>query len=359
VTNLPAALAVAERRGGVSGKEFLLALNLGIDLTCRLGLAIGGASGFETRPVNFIRSAVCGCFGACLVAGKLLGFSKDQMVNALGIALSQVGGTRQVVVDSAMTKRYQPAFAAQAGILSVLLGEKGVTGCRNVFEGPYGFFNSYWGGHYVRQELIDDLGRRFEAANISIKPYPCCRYNHGAIDAALQSRTEFGLSADDVTSVSIRLPEQSFYDVVSRPFAVGGNPIINGQFSMTYTVASALIDGYVFLDTFEPTTVRQERRKALADKVRVKRDLPVKDKKSLGPVVYKITPSEGTTCTVTVEHFKGSPQNPMSRQDCVEKFKRCLNHVDASFSEAQITGLTERIFALETLEDVTSIIHPS
>ena len=130
VTSLPAVLAVAGRQDRVRGKDFMLALNLGLDLTCRLGLAVGRAPGFASKPVHHIRSAVCGGFGAALAAGMLMGFSKDRLVNTLGIVLSQVAGTRQVVVDSAMTKRFQPAFAAKAGVLSALLSGAGVDACR-------------------------------------------------------------------------------------------------------------------------------------------------------------------------------------------------------------------------------------
>ena len=216
VTNLSAALAVAESLGGVSGKDLIVALNLGLDLTCRLGLAIGSAPEFGSKEVNFIRSAVCGCFGACIVAGKLLGLSAHDMANALGIVLSQVGGTRQVVVDSAMTKRFQPAFAAKAGVLSALLSASGISGCKDVFEGTYGYFNIYWEGAYLREELTRNLGHHFEGVNSSFKPYPCCRYSHGAIEAALQCVDKYGVSAEAVEKVVVHVPMQRFFDVVSR-----------------------------------------------------------------------------------------------------------------------------------------------
>lgn len=92
-----------------------------------------------------MRTAVCGIFGATAAACKVLRMGKEQVVDSLGIALSQVGGTRQVVTDSALTKRMQPAFMARSAILSAILAQKGIRGCRDVFEGSYGYFNLYWG----------------------------------------------------------------------------------------------------------------------------------------------------------------------------------------------------------------------
>jgi 2-methylcitrate dehydratase PrpD len=357
VTNLPAAFAIAEQVGAVSGKDFILALNLGLDLTCRLGLAVGSAPGFGAKPVHFIRSAVCGGFGASVVAGKLMGFSQKQMVDALGIVLSQVGGTRQVVVDSAMTKRFQPAFAAKAGIVSAQMASLGVAGCHGVFEGDYGFFNIYWRGDYLREALTHNLGSHFEGVNLSFKPYPCCRYNHGAIDAALQCVQKHSLSAADVKKVIVHLPDQKFYDVVSRPFAVKENPTIDAQFNTSYSVASAIIDGFVSLDTYRVETVCQEIRKALADRVEVVTDYPVSDKKKLGPVTVEIQSHRGDVFAVTVEHFKGSPENTMTRNDCIEKFRRCLQYSGNPLTEVEQNRFVEMIFNLETSDDVSEILR--
>ncbi|MBW1961093.1 MAG: MmgE/PrpD family protein [Deltaproteobacteria bacterium] len=356
-TNLPAALAICEHLGGVRGKDFLLALNIGIDLTCRLGLAIGSASGFGAKAVNFIRSAVCGGFGACAVAAKLLDFTVDEVVNAFGIMLSQVAGTRQAVVDSAMTKRFQPAFAAKAGVLSAMLGGLGISGCRDVFEGPYGFFNSYWSGDYLREELVRNLGRHFEGINVSFKPYPCCRYNHGAIEAVLQCMKSQRITESEVAHVTVHLPLQPFYDVVSRPFEIRNDPAVDGQFNMAYTVASAIMDGFVFLETFHPETVRQTQRKELADRVKVQIDLPVVDRSSLGPVVVEILTKNGITHSFQVEHFKGSPQNTLNREECIEKFERCIKYEGQSIRKTDMNAVIETVFNLENVEDVLEIIR--
>lgn len=356
VTNLSAALAIAQKRGNVTGRDLILALNLGLDLTYRLGLSIGSVPDFGNRDVHFIRSAVCGAFGASLVASKLGGLSAELMQNALGIALSQLGGTRQVVVDSAMTKRFQPGFMTAAGLLSTELSAAGVGGCRNVFDGQYGFFNLYWHGAYQRDELTRDLGRHFEGVGTSFKPYPCCRYTHGAIDAALEGIREHGISSSTVERVEVHVTTQKFFDVVSRPFALTDNPAMDGQFSIPYTVASALLDGYVFLDSFDPGTVREPRRSALAKKVTVHRDLPVADPKVLGPVAVDIFVPERVH-RMGVHQFKGSPEVPLAWEDCIAKFKRCCSHAGGALSAARQDRLIDMVMNLEQVRQIDTLVE--
>lgn len=356
VTNLSAALAVAEKLGNVSGKDFILALNIGLDLTYRLGLAVGTSPGFGKRDVHFIRSAVCGAFGACMVSSKLKGLSAEATRNALGIVLSQIGGTRQVVVDSAMTKRFQPAFMTAAGLFSTELSEAGISGCIDVFEGKYGYFNIYWNGDYQREELTRDLGCHFEGVNTSFKPYPCCRYTHGAIDATLECLQKYRISHSSVNKVDVHVTQQSFFDAVSRPFAVTDNPTMDGQFSIPYVVTSALLDGHVFLDSFNPDTVQDPKRLQFSKKVVVHMDLPVSDLKSLGPVNIDIDTSEGHRKMV-VEQFKGSPANPMSWNDCVKKFRRCCLHAGSAIPEEKQNRLVELIANLENLKSISPIME--
>jgi 2-methylcitrate dehydratase PrpD len=98
--------AVAEALGGVSGRDLLLAVTLGLDVSCRVALA-------ATVDRGWHRTAAMGIFGATAAAGKLLGLNVEQMVHAFGIAYSQAAGNRQCILDGALTKRLQAGQAAR------------------------------------------------------------------------------------------------------------------------------------------------------------------------------------------------------------------------------------------------------
>jgi len=356
VTVLPTVMAISERAGGIAGREFLCALVLGMDLNCRLGLAIGNAPEFSQGEIKWVRTAVCGIFGATAAACKVLRMDKEQVINALGIALSQIGGTRQVVTDSALTKRMQPAFMTRAAIISALLAKRGITGCKDVFEGSYGYFNLYWGGNYARHELTEGLGQRFEVDNISFKPYPCCRYTHGSIDATLRCAKGNGISPDSVEEVKVHLARHPFFDMVSRPFELRGNPSVDAQFSIPYTVSTAILDGYVFLDSFEQAKVKERAENPLLKKVIVLTDQPVEDPQSLGPVTVDIKTKAGKVFSETVEEFKGHPKNTMTEEECRDKFLRCSRYSSKPFLGEDLEKIMEAALGVEALRNTNDLI---
>ena len=183
---LAASLAVSDMLGGVSGESLLLAIALGLDVSCRVALA-------STLDRGWHRTAAMGVFGAAAAAGKLLGLSVEQMVNALGIAFSQAAGNRQCIVDGALTKRLQAGQAASSGVLAAMLAAEGFTGAHNIFLGRFGFFELYQPDGHDAAKLLEDLGREFRGDQLSFKPYACGRPQHAILDAAIAARNQLGL----------------------------------------------------------------------------------------------------------------------------------------------------------------------
>jgi 2-methylcitrate dehydratase PrpD len=357
VTILPTVLALAEKRGMVSGKDFLTAFILGIDLNARLGLAISHAQDFYAHETRWVRTATCGIFGATASACKIERMTETEIINALGISLSQVAGTRQVVSDSALTKRIQPAFMTRSAILSTFLAQKGIIGCKEVFEGRYGYFNLYWNGSYDPEVLIDGLGKRFEIEEVSLKPYPCCRYTHGAIDATIKCTTKYNISPDNIEEVNIHLVKHPFFDLVSRPFSIRGNPTIDAQFSIPYTVTSAIIDKFISLETFEPMLIKERSKHPLLKRIRVWIDREVKTPDSLGPVTVDVKTKSGEKYSETIEEVKGHPRNRMTNEECLEKFIRCAAYSLKPVSKKNLDKIVQMIFQLEQLGTINEFVY--
>ena len=243
VSTLPAALAMAEARGKVTGKELICALALGQDVSCRLALSL-------KRPLAWTRAATCGYFGATSAVGKILGLDSEKMRNAFGIAYSQTAGNVQGLADGALSKRMQPAFAVKSAILSACLAEKGITGASNVLEGDFGFFKLYEGNEYDRNVLLKDLGEDFTGSRLSLKPYPCCRMAVSAIALALNLRKEHDIKLNTVQGITV-ICSKMVYNMVGKPFEIRNNPQTDAQFSIPYTVIIAILNGDVFLCDFD------------------------------------------------------------------------------------------------------------
>ncbi len=242
-STLFASLAVAELQGGVSGREMLLAVSLGLDVACRLALA-------ATVDRGWHRTAAFGIFGAAAAAGKLLRLNVEQMVHAFGIAYSQAAGNRQCILDGALTKRLQAGQAASSGVLAAILAQEGITGAREVFAGRFGFYPMYQPNGYDLEAITHELGARFRGAELSFKPYPCGRGNHAHIDAALELYHRLDLvhanEGADIAEVVVTTNPQT-YESEFSPGTAKRQPtqVVEAQFSLPFLVAAALCLGRV------------------------------------------------------------------------------------------------------------------
>ena len=347
VSALPAALALAEARGKVGGKELITAVTLGVDVTCRIASAI-------TTPLSWIRTATCGSFGAAAAAAKTLGMRGQEVLNTLGIVYSQTAGNAQCLVDGGLVKRMQPGFSARSAVLSAALASKGVTGATNIFDGEYGFYNLYERGKVKPENVTENLGDHFGVMDLSIKPYPSCRMTHGSIDAALELRNSQSIDPEAIAEILV-YGSKMVFDMVGGSFEIRTNPQVDAQFSIPYTVAVALTRGKVLLSDFSSDTITKGTSVLeLAKKIKVVIDpkLPANDISSANMTIRM---AKGETLSSRVDSLKGSPSKPMSFDECAGKFRNCLEYSGKASLIENADTLIELLFNLEQRKDVREL----
>ena len=241
VSAVPAAIAAGQLRGKLSGADLIAAVAAGLEVTCRLGVAIK----VDIIESGFIYTSLLGYFGATAAAGRALGLTPEEMVNAFGIVYSSVAGNHQVTRDASLMKRLQPGLAAQAAVVAVQLAKRGIRGAQHVFEGADGFFRVYFHDRVDVEKVRDDLGKRFELLNLSYKPYPCCRDTHAAVDAVLQLRakTETSRKRHQVDPRRRHRRRGTRWCASRKQVRLAPKTIVEAQFSIPYTVAASWIDG--------------------------------------------------------------------------------------------------------------------
>lgn len=367
---VPACLAVSESLGAVSGEKLITAVALGVDMICRLALATW--PGFnpsvpETKKLAFQAERVKNgwhlttVMGHLAVAGataKLIGLDEAQMVNAFGLALHQCSGSHQGRDDGAHTKRLGPGFAARAGVLSSLMAQKGITGAKNVLEGPMGLYQMYFQGGYDPITLTADLGRHFEGRNVSFKPYPCCRGTHTNIDAALALVRNEKIRPGDVKAVKIFV-DAGGHQMLCSPLEVKVKPRtpVDAQFSIPWGVATALSRGQVGIEHYTDAAIQSRDILEVAAKITVVLDhsLDTSHKTPTGRI--EIETPNGEHFTSQVEYPLGSPEREMTLDDCMAKFKSCADHSAADITREKQDGLIEMIKNMEHSEDAGSIME--
>jgi 2-methylcitrate dehydratase PrpD len=347
VSSLPAALALAEVRQGTSGKDLITSVGLGVDITCRIASAI-------TTPLSWIRTATCGSFGSAAAAAKILQLDEKAVLAALGIVYSQTSGNAQCLVDGGLVKRMQPGFSARSAVLSAALASKGVTGATHIFEGEYGFYNLYERGKVIPEKAVEKLGKHFGVMELSIKPYPCCRMTHAAIDAALELSGSHVIDPKDIKEVEVSVSKM-VSTMVGAPFTIRDNPQVDAQFSIPYTVAVALSNTRVLLSDFTPETIKAAAPVLeLARKVKVAVD-PGLTENDISSLQMTITMRNGRILLHKLHALKGSPSRPMSFDECVAKFKTCLEYSGKSAIIENSDRIVDFIFELEKKEDAREI----
>src|SRR5256885_383653 len=137
-----------------------------------------------------------------MAAGRLLGLNPETLTRAMGIACTMASGSLEYLSGGAWTKRLNPGWAGHAGITAARLAQAGFSGPATVFEGRLGVLHAY-SDDALHDRLLADLGQQLQVMRVSIKPYACCRYNHGLIDCVLQLARQHHIQPTEVEHIRL------------------------------------------------------------------------------------------------------------------------------------------------------------
>jgi 2-methylcitrate dehydratase PrpD len=342
---IPAAFAAAGLRGNVSGKELCEAVLLGIELTCRLGVA----TKLNLVEGGWIYTALFGHFGATLAAARLIDPRPEVLRNALGIVYCLASGNHQSTREGAPTKHVQPGFAAANAITAALMASGGLPGVKHPLTGEDGLSRVYLHDLFDPARATRGLGTEWEFDRLSIKPYPTCRLTHPAISAALDLHAQLGGDTDTIERVELVIGPQA-HDVVGRDTSEKRTPQtrVNAQFSVYWSVASALAYGEVTPRQLAEEIPPSPKLAEWIGKISGAPD-PAAAQRDIGGCKLRAHGAFGTR-EVEQTSAKGHPDNPVSDDELLTKFKANLRY--AKVSDDQAAELADAIMAIDSLSDV-------
>ena len=189
-TILGAVTAEADRAGGYSGKDLILAVALGVDASCVLGIS-------SRAPMRFFRPSTAGAFGATAAIAKLRGFDEPTLINAFGAIYGQISGTLAPHREGSPVLGMQIGFCARGAISACDLAQAGLVGPHEVITGMYGYLPMYE-GDYDHVAAFASLGKTWLITRVSHKPFPSGRLTHGVVDGILQLQKNEGLKPEQV-----------------------------------------------------------------------------------------------------------------------------------------------------------------
>lgn len=338
---IPAALACAEWKQK-SGQDLITAIAIGYDVCYRIGEAVS-----PSHYHYWHNTATCGTFGAAAAVAKLMDLDEEQVMHTLGSAGTQAAGLWEFIEDGAMSKQLHPGKAAMNGVISALLSKKGFTGASKILEGNRGFFQSM-STEYDQIKITKDLGKTCKIVENSFKIHASCRHTHPAIDLVLEVVQEKAPQLAEIKNITVK-GYRAVLDITDDP---SPTTIYASKFSTQFCTALALKVGSAGLADFNEETLHEPDIRHLMSKInvvldkKIDRSYPEEWGSSL-----EIELMNGEIITKTTSYPKGDPENPVTVQELIEKFKRMTQNISPEVVQEFITN----VMSLETSLDVTQL----
>lgn len=348
-TILSAVLAYCERRSGqgnpVSGRDFLMAVIMGVDMSIFLGKA-------ATGPISFFRPATAGGFGAAAAIARLEGLSPEHLIRALGNQYGQTSGTLQPHVEGSPLLGMQVGFNARAAIASSDFVREGILGPYDVLTGQYGYFR------LMEEPGLDigfakaELEAHFQVQQMTHKPYPSGRLTHGVVDGLKRLMAAHGFAPDDIQAIHCKVP-QLVKRLVGRPDIPDPAPNY-AKLCLPFVAGTYLNHRAVDVEHFiGPAMLRDPRTHAFAAMVTLEQtDNP--SHSAMAPLSVSVRLKNGATHEVTIAAVYGHADNPLTREENLDKFWRCWRRVPG-LGAAQGQALIDVVEAIEDLADAAAI----
>jgi 2-methylcitrate dehydratase PrpD len=335
---VPAALAVAEKEGR-SGQDFIRAVTLGYDLTCRLLMALGPDL---VRGTHRSAEGTSSTFGALGAAASLARLDEKGMRFAISYSAQQVSGLWSWVKDKDhIEKAFDFAgMGARNGVTAVSMVQAGLTGVDDVLDGTHNLFIAL-STKPQPEEMLAGLGSRFYVTETAIKTFSVGYPIQSPLDALLTLRKQHGLTPDNVRSILVRLPTDAMGIVGESAM-----PDVNCQ----HLVAVALVKGAVsFVDSHDVALMRDPKIMEQRAKVTLTADETLMNPAAPRGAIVEVTLADGRK----VDHFTkfppGTKENPLSTEAVSAKTRDLMVPVLGSEKSEQLIDLINR---LEAVDDI-------
>jgi len=341
---LPAALAVAETRS-LSGRELLLAYNLGVEVECKIAEAISPRH-YED---GFHSTGTIGVMGAATAVAKLNRFDLPHVLTTLGIAASEGAGLRENF--GTMTKPFHAGKASENGVVAADFAALGWTATHEVLEAPRGFFQAAGGG-YDAAAILSKLGRPWTFVNpgVSIKPFPSGSLTHPGMTELERLIREHDIKPDEVKLLEVGTNKDSPNALIHHH----PKDHLQAKFSMEFCMAALVLYRKAGLSEFTDEVVNRPAVQQMISRVKFGVD-PVAEAAGYNKMttILKIHLKDGRIVTGRADFGKGSPSIPMSFDDVTEKFLDCAAF--AKWPAAKAKSVVETVRSIEKVPDVRQL----
>jgi 2-methylcitrate dehydratase len=333
---IPAAIAVGEMVNA-SMRDVITAIVLAYEFEQRLcEFAVPGIRERKWHHATLTQ------FVSPIVAGKVLGLTVDQMVNAIGISGSH---SHTIGCPTAgkltMMKNTVDPMATQAGVFAALMAQRGYSGTEAVFEGKEGFMDCFFGWDVKGQtlqpvemqgregtgvwswdleKLIGGLGDGYKILECSMKAFPTEALTHTHISCTLKVVTEHNIPYDQIEEVRITTIARAC-DILFDPHKYRPESRETADHSLPYCIAAALVDHKVTTQSFSDEKLKDPRIWEVIDRIKGEASMEFEQMfPAKQPSKVVVRTKDGREFSEYIEYPKGDPREPMTMEDLENKF---------------------------------------
>ena len=341
---LPPCFAIAEIER-VSGKDFLLAYHLGVEVETKLA----EASSPRHYEDGFHSTGTFGTLGSATACAKMRALPIEKILITYGVAAAEAGGLRENF--GTMTKPFHAGHAAESGVVAADLASLGWTAAEQILEAKRGFFHAY-SGTYDPSAIMNKLGNPWTFANpgVSLKPYPSGSLTHPAMTALLRLIQKYNIVPAEVEKVDVGTNRNMPNALIHHQPQTG----LQAKFSMEFCLSVLLLERRAVLSQFTDEYVRRPEVQDMIRRINFYVD-PIAEKAGYDKMTSLITVhlKDGRILKDQADFAKGSPADPMTLEEAAEKFRGCAEY--AKWPKSKTEKIIDFLKVLESAPDMGAL----
>lgn len=345
----PSALATAQDLGS-SGREFILSSIIGYEIGARVGKFLG-----KSHYKIFHTTGTAGTLGAATAASSLFHADSEEMLNSIGTAGTQAAGLWEFLRDAAHSKQLHTGKAAANGVFSAYLSHYGFTGARNILEGDQGMGKGM-SSEVFPEELSRYLGITWAVLETSLKHFASCRHTHPSADALIRAISEYEIHPEEIKRITAHVHKAAI-DVLGP--VVNPSTIHQSKFSMPFVLSLISLRRSAGLNDFSEESLHDPKIRDFMSRIVMIEDREIeKDYPMIWKGLVEIELNSGRTIESMIKYPLGDPENFLSRDEVLEKFRTLCRYSNGA-NEEQIERIIDTVNDLEKLEEVPYLLSYS
>lgn len=347
----PSLFATAEAVGA-TGRDLITAIYIAYEV---VGALNKGSGSLRLRGWD---QGAYAAIGATAGASKILGLDREQIANAISLAIVPSIPLR-VVRTGVIThwKGCATAFASRNAVFAVQMAKLGMEGPQEPFAGVDGLFSLVSGGPFQVQFGPRGPGES-DIERSSFKYYPSEFNSQVPLGFVLELRKE--VSLEDIEAIEVATYHLGWHEIGGGQGDVAEKwdpkSRETADHSMPYVLAVALTDGAITLKSFDLSRVLDPKLRPLMNKISVIEDTVMSEAFEHGrwPARVTIRLTDGRILTREGDLPKGAADNPMSDDEVNEKFDSMVCDVLEPEAHAQLRAGLWSLADVVDLDDISS-----